>query len=280
MFNYTDSSGNIKVAKIISQGVAAIVVLRILFGTFVVVPAGYEGVETRFGGVIGVMSPGLHLKVPLVEHIVTMNTQTQVEQTDATAASSDLQEVTATTAINFHINPTDAATIYQNIGVNYQTTVIDPAIQESIKSVTANYTAEQLITEREQVRDDILNLLSSKMTPYGINVDALNIVNFAFSDSFNQAIEAKVTAQQNALTAENQVAQATAQASSTVIAAQAQAKAIEIQSQAIENSGGSNYVALQQIQVEQAAIAKWDGKLPTQMIPGSSLPFLNLTSNQ
>jgi prohibitin 2 len=269
MFDYTTPDG-LNIPKMVAHGIIALLVIIILFGTFVIVPAGYEGVETRFGGVVGVMGPGIHFKIPLIEGVVNMNTQTQIAQTDATAASSDLQQVTATTAVNFHVNPQDAATIYQNLGVNYQTTIIDPAIQESIKSVTANYTAEQLITQREQVRDDILTLLTSKMQPYGINVDALNIVNFAFSDSFNSAIEAKVTAQQNALTAQNQVAQATAQASSTIIAAEAQAKAIEIQAQAINSQGGADYVELQ-------AINKWNGTLPTQMTPNATLPFLNLT---
>lgn len=280
MFNYMTSDDEINVPKIARHAVVVIVALLLLLDTAILVPAGNEGVETRFGAVTGVMGPGLHVKIPFLEGVSNMNTQTQIAQTNATAASDDLQQVTATVAVNFHVNPQDAATIYQNIGTQYQTTIIDPAIQESIKSVTANYSAEQLITEREDVRDAILSLLTSKMQPYGINVDALNIVNFAFSDSFNTAIEAKVTAQQNALTANNQVAQAIAEASSTVIAAQAQAKAIEIQSQAIENSGGANYVALQQLDVEKAAIEKWNGTLPTQMIPGSSVPFLNLMTNQ
>lgn len=266
--------------KIGSYVVGVIFLIILLVGTFVLVPAGAVGIETRFGAVIGTMSPGLHFKMPFVESVTQMDVQTQKEQVDATAASNDLQDVTATVAVNFHVNPQDAANIFSNVGSDYQARVIDPAVQESIKSVTANYTAEQLITQREVVREKILALLSEKMQSYGVNVDSLNIVNFNFSSSFNQAVEAKVTAQQNALTAQNQVAQAIAQASSTVIAAQAQARAIEIQSQAIENSGGANYVALQEIKVEQAAIDKWDGKLPTQMIPGSSLPFLNLTATK
>lgn len=272
MFNYVKGD-ELNIPKIAAHAVIAIIVLIVLFGTVVLVPAGHEGVETRFGAVVGVMNPGIHVKLPLFEGVTTMNTQTQIAQTDATAASDDLQQVTATVAVNFHVNPEDAATIYQNLGTQYQTTIIDPAIQESIKSVTANYTAEQLITERETVRDDILSLLTSKMEPYGIHLDALNIVNFAFSDSFNTAIEAKVTAQQNALTAQNQVAQATAQASSTIIAAEAQAKAIEIQAQAINSQGGADYVELQ-------AITKWNGAYPTTYLGSSSaLPIINIGSS-
>lgn len=274
MFNYTTADGDIKVAKIVGQVLIVLLVVIILFGTFVRIPAGEVGVKTKFGAVIGTMQPGLNVKIPLVESVTKMDVQTQKEQVDATAASADLQNVTATIAVNFHVNPQDAATIFQNVGADYQSRVIDPAIQESIKSITANYTAEQLITEREQVREQILALLDNKMMAYGVNIDSLNIVNFDFSDSFNTAIEAKVTAQQNALTAQNQVAQASAQASSTVITAQAQARAIEIQAQAINSQGGADYVELQ-------AIQKWDGHYPnTYLGSQSSLPIINIGANQ
>lgn len=252
MFNYEDKDGDVRVFKVAAHVFILALAILILFGLFVRVPAGEVGIETRFGAVVGTMSPGLHVKMPFIESVTKMDVQTQKEQVDATAASNDLQNVTATVAVNFHVNPQDASAIFSNVGADYQTRVIDPAIQESIKSVTANYTAEQLITERETVREQIVTLLDSKMTTYGVNVDSLNIVNFAFSDSFNAAIEAKVTAQQNALAAENKVAQASAEASSTIITAKAQAESIEIQAQAINSQGGADYVELQQIN-------KWNG---------------------
>lgn len=198
-----------------------------------------------------------------------MDTQVQKEQVDASAASSDLQTVTTTVAVNFHIDPWDAGNIYQTIGADYQSRVIDPAIQESIKSITANYTAEQLITQRETVREDILNLLTTKLDAYGVHVDSLNIVNFAFSDTFNTAIEAKVTAQQNALAAQNKLVQVQAEADQTVATAKAQTEAIQIQAQAINSQGGADYVELQ-------AIKQWNGILPATYIPGSANPFIGV----
>lgn len=253
--------------------ILAVVALVVIFGSFGTVPAGYEGVKTRFGAVVGQVDPGLYFKVPLLEHVVSLDTQTQKEQVDATAASNDLQQVTATVAVNFHILPKDAPTIYQNVGYDYQSRVIDPAIQESIKAITSNYTAEQLITEREKVRDEIIALLTTKLTAYGVNTDSLNIVNFQFSDTFNQAIEAKVTAQQNALAAQNKLVQVQAEADQTVAKAKADAEAIQIQAQAINSQGGADYVQLQ-------AVAKWDGHLPTQMIPGETLPFISLSATK
>lgn len=271
MSYYVNQDGDIKVSSVIVTVLAAIVVLIVLFGSFGTIPAGSIGVETRFGKVIGVEQPGLYVKVPLMEGVTAMDVQTQKDQTDATAASNDLQEVTATVAVNYHVEPTDAVNIFNGIGADYADRVIAPAIQESVKSVTANYTAEQLITNREVVRLAILTLLTTKLQVYGVQVDSLNIVNFAFSDQFNTAIESKVTAQQDALAAQNKVVQTQAEASSTIIAAEAQAKAIEIQAQAINSQGGADYVELQ-------AVQKWDGKLPTQMVPGSSVPFINVAA--
>lgn len=257
------------IIKVVVIGILAIVVIGLILGSVGTVAAGQIGVKTRFGKVISTVQPGLYFKAPFVEGVTKMDVQTQKDQTDATAASNDLQQVTATVAVNYHVEPTDAATVFQNVGADYADRVISPAIQESIKAITANYTAEQLITEREQVREQVLTLLTTKLQVYGVQTDSLNIVNFAFSDQFNTAIEAKVTAQQNALAAENKLVQTEAEASSTVVAAQAQAESIQIQAQAINSEGGADYVELQ-------AISKWNGELPIQMIPGETLPFINI----
>ena len=249
-------------------GVIGFIIIVLLSTSMGTVSAGNIGIKTKFGKVIGQVEPGFYFKIPFVEGVESMDVQTQKDQTDATAASNDLQSVTATVAVNYHVNPNDAQTIYSNIGSDYASRVISPAIQESVKSATANYTAEQLVTEREKVRQDILTLLTTKLQAYGIQTDSLNIINFSFSDQFNRAIEAKVTAEQNALTAKNKLDQVNYEAQQTVASAKAQAEAIQIQAQAINSQGGADYVALQ-------AINKWDGKLPTQMIPGETLPFIN-----
>lgn len=267
---FTDKDGNIKVFSVSVSLIILVIILVLVFSSIGTVSAGNVGVKTRFGKVVNTVQPGLYFKAPFIEGVTQMDIQTQKDQADATAASNDLQSVTATVAVNYHVEPQDASTIYQNIGYDYADRVISPAIQESVKSVTANYTAEQLITQREKVREDILTLLTTKLQTYGVQTDSLNIVNFAFSNQFNQAIEAKVTAQQNALAAQNKLQQVQFEAEQTVATAKAQAEAIQIQAQAIEQQGGANYVQLQ-------AVNKWDGHLPNQMIPGATLPFINLS---
>lgn len=255
--------------KLIGAGVVVFLVIIIGALSFGTIATGHIGVETRFGRVVATKYPGSYFIIPFVENVTTMDTQTQKDQVEATAASNDLQQTTATVAVNYHVEQADAATIYSNIGADYADRIIAPAIQESVKSVTANYTAEQLITKRETVRDAILGLLTTKLQVYGIQTDSLNIVNFAFSDTFNAAIEAKVTAQQNALAAQNKLQQVQFEAQQTIATAQATAEAQRISSAALAAQGGADYVQLK-------AIEKWDGHLPTQMIPGSSVPFLNL----
>lgn len=262
--------------KIISSIIGGIIILILIFSSVGTVPAGYTGVKIKFGKVVGIIPPGLYFKAPFVDRVVKMDTQTQNDQADSTAASSDLQSVTATVAVNYHVEPQDAGTIYTNVGTDYTSRVISPAIQESIKSITANYTAEELITKREEVREKILALLTTKLQIYGVQTDSLNIVNFAFSAQFNKAIEAKVTAQQDALAAQNKLAQVQFEAQQTVATAKAAAEAIQIQTTAIQNGGGAAYVQLQAVKVQQSAVDKWDGVLPTQMVPGSSVPFINV----
>lgn len=276
MFNYLTPGGNLNIKKIVGHSFSLLVLLIIIFGSFGTVSAGNVGIKTRFSKVVATVQPGLYLKLPFAEQVTQMDVQTQKDSVDATASSNDLQSVTASVAVNYHVEPQDATTIFSNIGPDYANRIIAPAIQESIKSITANYTAEQLVTDREKVRGEILALLTTKLQVYGVQTDTLNIVNFNFSQTFNDAIEAKVTAQQNALAAQNKLAQVQFEAQQTVATAKAQAEAIQIQTQAIQNGGGQAYVELQSVKVQQSAVDKWNGVLPTQMIPGSSVPFLNL----
>lgn len=245
-------SSETSIAKYVGLGILAFIILIVLFGSFGTVGAGERGVKTRFSNVVGEVQPGLYFKAPFIEHVTTTDIQTQKVQQDTTAASSDLQDVKATIAVNFNIDPSKVISIYQNIGSDYQDVVIDPAIQETVKAVTAKYSAEQLVTDREEVRQGIVDALSSKLSPAGFQVTQVAIVNFAFSAQFNQAIEAKVTAEQNALAAKNKLDQVTYEGQQTVVSAKAQAEAIQIQAQAVNSAGGADYVALQKIKA-------WDG---------------------
>lgn len=260
----------LRVGKVVGFIIGFLVLLVVLFGSFTVISAGERGVVLRVGAIDRVLEPGFNLKMPIFESIRKISVQTQKEQVETDAASQDLQTVKAIVAVNYNVSPEKVADLWRTLGGDYKNRVIDPAIQEAVKAATAKYTAEQLITQRPQVKEEIKMSLASILSPKDIFVSDVSITNFDFSPSFNQAIEAKVTAEQQALQSKNLLEQKKYEAEQVVVTAKAQAEAIQIQTAAINSQGGANYVQLE-------AIKKWDGKLPAQMIPGSTVPFINLT---
>ena len=253
--------------KWIIRGIVGLVLFGIVsiswpLGT---VGAGERGIRLRFGAVKGVVGEGLYFIIPFVEKVVIMDVKVLKEQVPASAASKDLQNVSVVIALNFHVNPEKADRIYQEVGMLYGEAIIAPALQESIKAVTARFTAEELITSREKVREETKVTLREKLQPRGLVIDDFNIVNFDFSPSFNEAIEAKVTAEQNALAAQNKLEQIKFEAEQAVVAAKGKAEALQIEGRAIAENP----------QVLQGrAIEKWNGIMP--QVTGGSLPFINI----
>lgn len=254
------------VKKIVKGVVIGLIVLIVAFSSFRTVGAGERGIKLRFGAVVGEsLGEGLHMKMPFIDQIVKMDVKTQKEQVTASAASKDLQTVNSEVALNYSIAPEAVGKLYQTIGIDYKSRIVDPSIQEAVKASTANFTAEELITKRESVRDEIKNHLVDKLTGTGIIVEGFSIIDFDFSASFNKAIEDKVTAEQNALAAKNKLAQVQYEAQQAVEEATGKAKAQQIEGDALR----SNPAVLQ-----LRAIEKWDGVLP--QVTGSSVPFINI----
>lgn len=240
------------VGKVIGGIVAFVVLLVLIFTTAGTISTGEVGIRTTLGKVKSTQGAGLYFKLPFIQGMNIINTQTQKEQINATAASNDLQNVETAVAINYSIDPNTAIDLFSKVGTEYKSKIIDPAIQEVVKAVTAQYTAEQLITKRAEVTEKIKVALSERLASNHINVEQVSITNFDFSTSFNEAIEKKVTAEQNALAAKNLLEQKKFEAQQTVVTAQAEAEAIKIKAQAINSQGGADYVQLQKI-------SKWDG---------------------
>lgn len=257
--------------KMAFWGVGGVVVIALLMVVwpFAQVGAGERGVVTKLGAYEREMGPGLNWRTPLLEGVTIFNVQTQKEQAEASAASADLQTVNTTVAINYNVDPAKVGDLYVKIGEDYKTKVIDPAIQEIVKAVMAKYTAEELITKRAAVSEAIQSGLTERLLPSDILVTGISITEFKFSETFTTAIESKVTAQQNALAAQNKLEQIKFEAQQTIETAKASAEAIRIQATAINSQGGADYVALQ-------AIKQWDGHYPQTVVGGSSIPLINL----
>ena len=198
-----------------------------------------------------------------------MDVKTVKYEVEAEAASSDVQIISTTVAFNYHLDPANVGKLLQETGTDYESRIIAPAIQESVKAATAKFTAQDLIAKRAELKDAIKKEVSIKLDGKYIIVDEFSIVNLDFSKEYNRAIEQKQVAEQNALKAENDLKRVEFEAEQRVAQAKAEAEAIRIQAEAITQQGGRDYVNLK-------AVEKWNGQLPTQMIPGGTVPFISL----
>jgi prohibitin 2 len=283
---YTTANGEPKVAKIVAHAVLALIAIILFFGTFGSVASGEIGIRTQFGKVTGIVNQGLYFKIPFIEHVQILDTKTRTinydkngnegdskDSSSLTGASKDLQDVSIGVMVNYRLDAQKAENIFNQYRTNenFESNVIEPIIRETVKSVSAQYTAEELVTKRLEYSDKVTALLSERFLSKDSILERFSITNFEFSKAFSQAIEAKVTAVQTAEAAKNKLEQVKFEAQQTVEKAKAEAQAIQIQAQAINSQGGADYVALQ-------AIAKWNGQLPIQMIPGSSVPFINVNA--
>ncbi len=279
-----EQNNNAQIFKFIGGGILGLIVLVFVLGTFTTVRAGERGIKTRLGKVVSVLEPGLHFKSPFIDSVHKMDVKTRTINYDKNGkegdaadtsqlfgASKDLQDVQIGVVVNYHIDPSKAGDIYAQYSSvdNYETNVIEPIIRQVVKSKSAEFTAEELVTKRAEYSDQVNATLADLLTSKNAILERFSVTNFEFSKAFSDAIESKVTAVQNAEAQKNKLEQVKYEAQQTVETAKATAEAQRISSAALAAQGGSDYVQLK-------AIDKWDGHLPEQMIPGTTVPFVNL----
>jgi regulator of protease activity HflC (stomatin/prohibitin superfamily) len=239
---------------------------------WVEVGPGQRGVVLNFGAVQdNVLGEGLHFRIPVVQEVILLDVRVQKVVTDTIAASSDLQDVTSSIALNYHLIPDKANIVYQTIGISYRERIIDPAILEVVKAVSARYSAEELITKRPQVSEAMRTSLMERLERYNIEVDAFSIVAFSFSKVFTEAIEAKQTAEQLALKAKRDLERVKIEAEQKVTAAKAEAESLRLQRANIS----PDLIELRKIEANLKAIEKWDGILP-QVVGTGGVPLIGL----
>ena len=260
---------------IISVAAVTLAALLLGFMSVHVVPAGHRGVVKVFGDVQDAPLPeDIHFLNPLAR-VVDFNVRFQsATATKAEGGTADLQEVFEDITVNYEYDPAHAPYVYNNFGddEDIEAKFIIPALYESFKAVTSQYTAEQLVTQRAKVSSDIVQKLQAKLVKYRIIVSDINVQNFHFDPQFAAAIRQKVVAGQNRLTAEQQLETARVSTQQKIVEAEGQAKVIAIQAEAIQQQGGQEYIALE-------AVKKWDGHLPQQW-SGAAIPFVNLATQK
>lgn len=250
--------GFFKPKHIIIAGVAILVAIWLFSSLFVTIGTGKIAVMTRFGRVTGQeLGEGFHIKHPL-DQAHEYDIKVLKEESQAAAASKDLQDIKSTLVINYRIEAGKVSEIHRTIGVLYREKLIDPAVQEVFKAATAKYDATQLITQRSEVKASAFNDLVSRLERYGIIVQDLSITDFQFSPEFSRAIEAKQVAAQQAEQAKFLVEKSKQEAQAAVEAARGQAEA-----QRLLRTNATEEV------LQKLAIDKWDGKLPQYLGDGT-----------
>ena len=241
-------------------------VFSVTFSAFKVVPSGSSGVVSTFGNVSdNVLDSGLNFKVPFIQKIVIINNQVQREDVEGNAASKDLQTVNYNVSLNYSIIGSESANLYRTVGKDWVDTIIRPAVQENVKSVIAQYTAEELVTRRSDVSLAMQDALTDYLDEYGISVANINILNMNFSPEFDAAIEAKTIAEQQVLTEKQNLEKAKVIAETKAVEAQGEADA-----NSIKNSSITDKILAEKF------LEKWDGKLP--VVSGSDNMMFDVSS--
>ena len=261
-----------------------------------IVPTGYTGILTTFGKVADyTLDAGFHFKSPF-QKVTLMDNREQKNSFSTEAFSSDIQQVDVTGSINYNINKTTAMNLFKDVGTNYFNTLVSPRLLENMKAVFSKYTAEELISSRDQLSVQTREVLSNEMSRYGINIISVSIENIDFTDAFTDAVEAKQVAQQGKLKAEIEQEQQTMEAQQAAnrkkIAAEAEANvqkinadaaAYAIRAEAEAKSEANKQIAdsLTDSLIKYTEISQWDGQLPTYLAGEGSqtVPVLNLGGN-
>ena len=236
------------------------------------VPAGHRGVVLRFGAVTdSTLGEGLYFVTPIVNKVELMSVQVDAYDADAKALSKDLQDVSTVVTLNYYLDESRVNRIYQTLRKDYLDRIARPAVQEAVKSATAQYDASELITRRPEVKESIKRTLETRLAEHGIKVDTVSITDFTFSSIFSQAIEDKVRAQQKALEAENRLLEVEVEARQVETAAKGEANA------AIARAEGGKTAAITRAEGEAEAIrtvAEAQAEANTE-INASLTPLLN-----
>ena len=260
----------------IMAGATLVLLLVGIFNSIEIVQPGNVGIVVRLGEAQpNPPDEGIHFVIPFITHVHKLNIKIQKAEVKTAAASNDLQVVNAVIVVNYRVDKKEAVKLFREIGINYLETVIEPAIQEAFKADAAKYTAEELITERATVSLEMRESISNRLQTFGVVVDAVSITDFDFSPEFNAAVEAKVTATQRALQAEEELKRYRFEAQQKVETAKGEAEAILEKAKAEAEALGmkQEYATMELIWL--TAVEKWDGILPTHMFGAPPVPVFD-----
>jgi regulator of protease activity HflC (stomatin/prohibitin superfamily) len=265
---------------IIGAALGGIIMIIGAAGPFVEVPAGNVGVVTNFGQVQTVtLEPGLHVVTPIVQRVTNVDTRVQPHQfQEIDAASKELQTVKLTGVMNYHIDGQFASDLFQRVGTDFAAKIIDPAFNDFIKTVVPDYSVNDILAKRDEIRSLAKTQLAANLSQYHIVVDDIYIANIAFSESFQQAIEAKQVAQQQVQTEQQILAQKEIQAQQAVAAAQGQADATVTLAQGQAKANDLLNASLTDQILQYQYIQKLTDKITVMLLPSGNQTIFDLKS--
>ena len=236
--------------------IIALFILITIICSITTVPTGFVGIKTRFGQVQdAVIQEGFNFKLPYIEKIVKLDCRTQKTEYTMEASSKDLQKISNfKVAVNYNITKDTANDLYRKVGVDYKSIIVEPAIQEAMKATIANYTAEELITKRNEVSAFALEALFNKLQDSGITLTALNIIDLSFSEEFDKAVEEKQIVEQQTEKAKYELEKAKVENEKKIENAKAEAEVMKQQNAQITDQ----YLRLKEIENQKAMIDKWN----------------------
>ena len=258
-------------SKFLGSATAVIVVLFILFlivfQPMTIVGVGERGVKVTLGQTSPVaLEEGVHFVMPFISTVKKMNVKTVKANIATMAQSKDIQQARIVYVVNYNLQPENAPKMWRTVGRDYVSVVVMPTVEGIVKDTIGKWNAQDIVANREKVASEVLFKLNEKLGPKYINVSDFQITEIQYSQAFEQAIESKVTAEQEALKAKNKTVQVQEEARQKIIASEAEAKSMAIRAQALTQNKNL---------VEYEAVQKWDGKLPQYMM-GNSVPFVHL----
>lgn len=304
MSNYEVSYAGSKIKAIILGVIIVIILAIVLSASIKIVDAGHRGVLLHWQEVDGItqndngkwvalrppLNEGLHFVAPIQDEVINIEIRTQKFEKSSTSASKDLQNVSTEITVNYHLAPEAVHVLYRTVGLDYASRIIQPAVDETVKQITANYNAEELITKRPQVKADIEEALRQRLLDFNIVQDVVSITDFQFSPQFSSAIEAKVTADQRALEQQNivkikeaearqaeavahghrlaAIEEAEGQKQAAILVAEGKAQAIEIEANATKTKIRliTEFLRNNPDYIEYLRILQWNGIMPETLV--------------
>ncbi len=275
MKRQTEETKQSVIKKSILIGIISFIVVMILCSSITIVSAGHTGVVVTFGSVSDhVLTEGIHLKAPW-QNVKKVDNRVVKLDVETESSTKDLQIVSTVLAVNYKIDNDMSYYIIKNIGTNYEEVIVSPVVKETLKAVTAKYTAEECITHRSELSTEIIEGVNKRLNDQGIKVSGMNITDFHFSDSYNKAIEDKQVAEQKLKKArtdkESAIVKAEADAEQKRIAAEGEAAAVLTKAEAQAKANELLNDSLSQKVIEYNKVNKWNGELPRVQGSGATI---------